>query len=234
MYIRFKPLAVFWRIILAVIGTVGLLMDIGIFRGTFIPQRFEYFTTLSNVFVVIYFYVLAFWQISNNDEEKTCIAPWLKGMITLSICVTGLIAHIILNKGVVPSWKEYTALNILHYITPFMVVIDWLFFDKKGNYKTFFPFIWCIPAYVYMIYTYISVLVLKIKVGMRVGSDYPYDFLDIAKNGIATTLSLIVVLTLCFIILGYVFLFIDQFPARFSAFTSKFKKKGEPEASGEG
>lgn len=227
MYIRLKPFAVFWRIILALVGTVGLLIKFGVFRGTFQVEQIQYFSVIINIVMIAYFYVLSFWQIGNTNDDKTCILPCFKGMITLNLCLAGLIFHIILNKGVMPSWSTNIAENILSYITPLMAIIDWLFFDKKGSFKIYYPFIWCIPAYTYILYTYTTIFALRKKVGMEPNTLYPYSFLDIDKNGFGTTFALIIVLTMAFIFLGYLFFGIDQLPDRFSAIKSKFKKKNE-------
>ena len=228
MYISYKSVAVFWRILTALCGAFGLLLNFGVFSGKIDMVHFQYFTNLSSIAATLYFLVLSFWHINNDQKEKTCLLPWLKGMVTFSMCVTGLIAHFILNHCEIPTGNEVMADNILHYLLPAMVVLDWVLFDKKGNYKVFFPFLWCIPAYLYMIYTYVVVLIFGGTVGST--GKYPYNFMDIDANGVGTTVSVIITLTIAFIALGFLFYGIDKLPEKFTALISKLKPKPKEEA----
>lgn len=223
MYISYKPVVVFWRILTALGGALGLLLNFGIFSGKIDTLEFQYFTNLSSIAATLYFLVLSFWSINNEEKEKTCLVPWLKSMLTFSMCVTGLIAHFILNRCEIPTGDGTVANNILHYLLPAMVVLDWLLFDKKGNYKVFFPFLWCIPPYLYLIYTYVVVLIMDGTVGKS--GKYPYSFMDIDANGVVTTICLIITLTIAFIALGFIVYGIDKLPEKFTELISKLKPK---------
>ena len=70
MYISWKPLAVFWRIIISLTGTVALLFSFGILKADVQLGQIEYFHNIIAIFTIIYYYVLSFWQINNTKKES--------------------------------------------------------------------------------------------------------------------------------------------------------------------
>ncbi|MEE1126246.1 MAG: hypothetical protein U0L18_10010 [Acutalibacteraceae bacterium] len=234
MYISWKPLAVFWRIIISLTGTVALLFSFGILKADVQLGQIEYFHNIIAIFTIIYYYVLSFWQINNTKKEKTCLAPWLKGTITVSYAGIMIISFFFINHHTIPNWDTYFVANTLHYIIPAMVIIDWLLFDKKGFFKLFFPIIWTIPAILYGVYVYVSVLVLNRAVGLEKSfcypikdcGSYPYPFFNVDVNGIINTVATLLLLAVIFLVVGYLMYGIDIIPGKVGGFISS-RKKGE-------
>lgn len=231
MHIGFKPLAVFWRMIIALMGTVALLFTF-ISNAKFQTIQLEYFYNLITIVTVIYYYVLSFWQINNTNKDKTCLVPWLKGTITVSSAGMMVISFFFINNHTIPQWDTYLVANAMHYIIPCMVVIDWLFFDKKGDFKPFFPIIWTAPSILYAVYVYVSVLVLERGVGKQ-GSfcypitdcgSYPYPFFNIEANGIINTIAKLLLLAVILVVIGYLMYGIDIIPGKVGGFISSRKK----------
>lgn len=232
MNIGFKPLAVFWRMIIALMGTVALLFNFGIISGKVQSVQLEYFYNLITIVTVIYYYVLSFWQINNTNKDKTCLVPWLKGAITVSSAGVLIISFFFINNHTIPQWDKYLVANTMHYIIPAMVIADWLFFDKKGTFKPFFPIIWTIPSLLYTVYVYTSVLFLHRNVGSE--SDfcypitgcgiYPYPFFNIDTNGIINTIAKLLLLAVVLILVGYIMYGIDIIPGKVGGFISSRKK----------
>lgn len=232
MYISWKPLAVFWRIIIALTGTVALLFNFGILKANVQLAQIEYFYNIIAILTVTYYYVLSFWQINNTKKEKTCLAPWLKGTLTVSCVGIMIISHFFINNNVVPNWDTYFVANTLHYIIPTMVIIDWLIFDKKGFFKPFFPIIWTIPAILYSVYVYVSVLILNRSVGIEKSfcypisncGSYPYPFFNMDANGIINTVATLLLLAVILLVIGYLMYGIDIIPGKVSGLISSRKK----------
>lgn len=231
MYIGLKPLAVFWRMIIALMGTVALLFTF-MSNAKFQTVQLEYFYNLITIITVIYYYVLSFWQINNTNKEKTCLVPWLKGTITVSSAGVLLVSFFFINNHTVPNWDTYLVANTMHYIIPAMVVADWLLFDKKGFFKPFFPIIWTIPSMLYVAYVYTSVLVMERSVG-KVGvfcypitdcGSYPYPFFNIEANGIINTVAKLLLLAVVLLVIGYIMYGIDIIPSKVGGFISSHRK----------
>ena len=234
MYISWKPLAVFWRIIIALTGTIALLFNFGLAQAKFQTIQLEYFYNLITIITVVYYYILFFWQINNTKKEKTCLAPWLKGAITVSCAGILIITYFFINYRQIPRWDNYFIANITHYFLPAMVILDWLLFDKKGYFKVFFPIIWTIPPMLYTIYSYVSVLVLQRNLNLEKSFCYPitgcgnyaYPFFNIEVNGISNTIGKLLLFSLIFIVFGFLMYLIDIIPGKVSNFISS-RKKGE-------
>lgn len=231
MYIGYKPLAVFWRMIIALLGTVALLFNFILNTRLQIVQL-EYFYNLITIFTVIYYYILSFWQINNTNKERTCLVPWLKGAITVSSVGIMLISFFFINNLTIPQWDTYFIANTMHYIIPFMVISDWLLFDKKGFFKPFFPILWTIPPALYTAYVYISVLVMNRPVGSETKfcypisncGNYPYPFFNIEANGIINTVAKLLLLAVVLISVGYIMYGIDIIPRKVGGFIASKKK----------
>lgn len=231
MYIGYKPLAVFWRMIIALLGTVALFFNF-ILNAKIQVIQLEYFYNLITIFTVIYYYVLSFWQINNTHKEKTCLVPWLKGAITVSSAGVVLVSFFFLNNLTIPLWNTYFIANVMHYVIPIMVIADWLLFDKKGSFKPFFPILWTIPSALYTAYVYISVLVMNRPVGSETKfcypisncGSYPYPFFNINANGIINTVAKLLLLAVILISIGYIMYGIDIIPRKVGGFISSRKK----------
>ena len=122
----------------------------------------------------------------------------------------------------------------MHYVIPIMVILDWLLFDKKGFFKTFFPILWTIPSALYTAYVYISVLIMNRPVGSKTNfcypinncGNYPYPFFNIEANGIINTVAKLLLLVVVLISIGYIMYGIDIIPRKVGGFISS-KKKSE-------
>ena len=209
--------------IIALGGAVSHLLNFNIFSGHPDLSKIQYFINISSILVVVYYFVLSFWQINDTKNEKTCLWPWLKGTIILTSCSTCLLGHLFVNNNTIPDWNSHFVINTLYYIIPIMVIIDWILFDKKGNYKIYFPLIWCIPSFLYAVYVYVSVLVLQKKVGTVANSMYPYSFFEIDANGIMHTVAMMFMFAVIIVGLSFLFYGVDMLPNKLNELLSKNK-----------
>ncbi len=227
MYIRYKPLAVLWRMAIAISGTIALIAKLDLFGGSFSLTSFHYFDILITIVTVIYYFILSFWQVNHPDSEKTCLFPSFKGTLMLSMCLMGLVSYFIVNRGQISDNLSFLWANIIHYALPIVIVLDWILFDKKGSFKIWFPFIWCIPPFFYMTTVYLVVYAFNGRVGDE--GRFPYDFMNISLNGAATTLAIIITMMLAFVIIGFTFFALDQLPQKISSILPKKKSEENSE-----
>ena len=103
-----------------------------------------FFTTLSNVWVIVMFIVMSIVQIYTGDvnyysSSQSELYPIIKGGFTFAILITFLVFHFILRPSITKyksKYVLYSAKNItLHYMVPILTVVDYLIFDEKGRYK---------------------------------------------------------------------------------------------------
>lgn len=209
MQIRSKTLSIIFKFVIIAFVVAGVLINFGIFEGRFDSNVINFFTTLSNLFCMLYCIFAIVWQLRQPQEgSKLTFCPTWRGMAMLSIIVTMLVAHTMLRFMFEMTGAMGFSAQALHTIVPLLFVLNWLLFDSKGNFKKWSPLLWLVPAYVYFGYALIAAQIGD-GIGCN-GSRYPYPFLDIDANGLSTVLLTVLVLTVFFIALGYGIYFLDR------------------------
>lgn len=211
MRIKNQKLSIAFKIIICLIGLFSIITNIGLFTNTINYKLFTMFTTLSNIFCVFYFLFDVIYLIKNyNDDSKIVWCSTIKGIVTMSITVTFLVALFILKMKVSFTSFQSASFLGLHFIIPIMSILDWLLFDQKGLIHKSSPFIWLILPYMYFFFAIISVQ-FGFSFGMDGTSKYPYPFLDIDALGLSKVILIIIILTIFFLILGFIYYGIDRF-----------------------
>ena len=230
MYINYKPVAIFWRILTAVLGSIAFVNNSQLISGNMVfpVQRFEYDI---GVLTTLYYIVLSFWQLADTKNEKTSLWLNFKYTLMMDLCFVFFVGLVVIHKGHLPDDNEsisnYVFSNFNVYLLPFLVLIDWLLFDKKGGLKNVLIVISCIPIWLYSVVTYIMIAIGSIP-GFYT---YPYFFMSLKDGNTAVNLSLLFTMQILFIVLCYLFILIDKIPSFFSGIASKFKK-AESEGGG--
>lgn len=209
MHIRSRNASLAFKVALVIVGTVGIICNTGLTQGGFEVRFLFMFTNLSNLAVVVYFWFATVRIALGKDGGHTPWRPKLKYALMLAITVTWLVAHFLINGGMVFQEDGFHGeLLVLHYIVPIAAILDWLLFDEKGHMGWLDPLTW--PAFPLAYVVYIFVLVFGFGVSVREESRWPYDFLDVDANGLGFTLLMIVALLVIFLVLGYVYVAIDK------------------------
>jgi len=214
MKINNKMISIIYKAVLCIVGIFSLIATTGVLDGNMNLNIFSMFTTLSNLLCVIYF-ILDIIYLIRNYNKKGLVEwfPLLKGITTMAITITLIVAHFVLKMSF--SFDSFTNMSFLglHYIIPIMTILDWILFDKKGFIKVYSPIVWTIAPAIYMIVAYNSA-VFGNGIGVNGDSKYPYDFMDIDKLGIPTVVFNIVLMTIIYFAIGYVYYFIDRLMIR--------------------
>jgi hypothetical protein len=208
MYVRSVSVSLTFKLLLVLAGLAGLLLVFGVFDGAFEGSVLHYFTILSNLLCVLYFIADLAYMMKNRGGSETALCPALKGIATMGVTVTCLVAHFILKRSFNFTTTGGVSEFLLHYAVPIMTVADWLLFDRKGYMKVYSPLLWTIAPMAYFAYAMIAA-----RVGEGIGyggSRYPYPFMDVDKLGWGTVLLTVLVLLAIFIALGYVYVLIDR------------------------
>ena len=199
-------IASIFRWLLLVSALSGILLQlflIGNVRGAL--NMFSYYTIQTNLFVVIAMVLdIAVDSRRIGDREILRILP---GGVTLWIMVTSVVYHFLLSPFYKPSGLALLANTLLHYVTPVMMLIYWLFFEKKVLYRSFYPLIWALYP---LFYALVSI------VRGTITGFYPYWFLNPGApypSGIGSVLNLllfILIVALLFVAAGYLFIFLKK------------------------
>lgn len=210
MKIRNKNASLIYKIILCIIGILSIIMTTGILDGSFNPKVFTMFTTLSNIFCILYF-IMDIIHILINYRAKNIsnIFPAYKYAATLAVMLTFGVALLVLKMGV--NFDSFTNASFLgvHFIIPLMALGDWIIFDKKGYIKKHEPLLWLIFPSLYFIVAEVYALIGE-GFGVTEGSKYPYFFMDIEELGFLKVLSTSLLMGVGCLVVGYIFYFIDH------------------------
>jgi hypothetical protein len=212
-----------YKALIAVTGLYGLLLVFGIFDGRCDVSMLRFFTVLSNLLCVLYFTAdIIFIIRTRNTDVPPVWFPALKGITTMAITVTLLVAHFVLGMRFTMAGSLSMTLVITHYVVPLLTIADWLLFDPKGLMTFRAPLLWAVGPIAYFVYAMIAA---RIGGGIGYGgSRYPYPFMDADKIGWWNVLLTVLVLTAFFIALGYVWVLVDKALAKAAARKKEVRK----------
>ncbi|YCK38009.1 Pr6Pr family membrane protein [Actinomadura sp. ATCC 39365] len=154
------------------------------------------FTVQSNLLLIGFY----FWKVVGRWRPSA----ELKGAVTLYIVITGLVWHFLRMRGASPF--EHVSLHgyglgnfLLHYVTPVMAVIDWLFLDRSAPRPRWAAAVrWLVYPMAYLAFALVRGALLPPDAWKR----YPYPFLDVDKFGYDGVALMALALAVCFVLLG--------------------------------
>lgn len=164
----------------------------------------SYFTELSNITVVIWYFNKAFFK----SKIKFLNKDSMRGAITLYIWVAGLVFFLVLNA----AWHAHGRVKLeeytLHGFSPLAFALDYFLFSKKGIFKFKSIILWVIPPIIYLFYA--------IGIGHIIDS-YPYPFLNMNVLTVKQLIGYLIDLLIpAFIGISLIIVVVDRITALFS------------------
>ncbi len=211
MYISNSYIAFTYRLIYVFLCAIGLLRHYTPHSLQDNIKMMSYFTIQTNLFCLILFLVL----LQNTAREIKAHSTLnyrkklksLRGMALVSMIIVFLAYNFVLKNTDFSMAKGCpTTITIndifVHYIVPIMTVIDWLFFQPKGDFEGLDPFLW-----LFLPITYYCMINIKTVFN---ACSYPYYFIDIDKLGLRTVLNNAMLFMIVCLIIGYIILLLDK------------------------
>lgn len=175
-----EKISLIYKILIVVVSGIGLYLNFKLYS---FKTAILYFTNLSNILVFV-FYLVGLILYFTKKLKKNDTYYIIKGMITMAITITMFVYQIILSGSMNTFVGHEVENSFVHLIVPFLVIFDYIIFGKKGNLKKNYPFIWSFILIVYQLF----VIIYSLWGGKFMGSDVPYPYMDISKNGIWTVI----------------------------------------------
>ena len=129
----------------------------------------------------------------------------MRTAVTLYTTVTAATYIAILQRLWSPQGAQWVADTTLHYVTPALMLIDWLAFTPRGALSWRWVLPWLAFPLGFGVYTMIR--------GPLTGF-YPYPFLDVTSLGFGAVLVNMAAMSAFFIALGLGFALTDRLLAR--------------------
>lgn len=197
-----RLLAALWRFATAGFCIAGTLEFWWMHNAT----KLVYFTFQTNL--ILAFVML--WAGCATLIDGVQPPAWLKGMVTLNIVITGLVAWLVLpptdlNTAVL-LFGMPTA-TMVHVIAPIMASVDFLIFDEHRRFPWHYALTWLIYFPIYLVFVLVRAQLYPNSGPGNGGNPYPYDFIDLqalgwAKLGINIVVYLAIFAGIALIIIG--------------------------------
>ena len=200
-------------------GLVGIVASLGVFddvqnlRWDF----YVHFTNLSN-FLCIGVMLVALIQTARKKEDSyVTTAPLLKFIGMLGILLTFLVFNILLagEAGRDPQANWRIGSLCFHVVLPIMYILDWFLFYERKKTKWHYPIVSITFPIAYVVFLLIQAIILKFDSSILIPTTttpliYPYFFVNLDKQGVPGVLMWVGILSIAFVIVGFVFFGIDK------------------------
>ena len=201
------------------LGLVGIVASLGVFddvqnlRWDF----YVHFTNLSN-FLCIGVMLAALIQTARKKEDSyVTTEPLLKFIGMLGILLTFLVFNILLagEAGRDPQANWRIGSLCFHVVLPIMYILDWFLFYERKKTKWYYPIVSIIFPIAYVVFLLIQAIILKFDSSILIPTTttpliYPYFFVNLDKQGVPGVLMWVGILSIAFVIVGFVFFGIDK------------------------
>lgn len=213
--INLRPLALGYRIIALVLIVTGLVRVTGVLTDDPSWSSLLFYTIMSNILCAIWMVLLIGRTIRDlrRDGKHGTSTPSARfsGAVMEAITVTMLIYLFVLVPSAFSqpgTYEPFTLTdNLVHIITPCLLIADWLLFVRKGAFRWVDPLLWALIPYAYLVFAFTFG-----ALGGEFGPDkkYPYPFMNVDALGIGGVATWIVGLSIALVVVGYVYVVADR------------------------
>lgn len=210
-----RKVSIIFKLLVIISLLAGILLNV--VHTTSISAILSYYTLQSNMICLAVFIGIMVMIVLKKDYRSDDRYYILKGAVVMAILVTAITYQVALAPNGFQMDISYTmrperywANLLVHVISPMLVLLDYVLFDKKGKFKYKYPVIWlCIP-WGYVIYVYIYNALGGRFFGIGGSREYAYKFLDYKQIGYLGVIKWIFVFTILILMLSYIIVFWDR------------------------
>ena len=209
-------IALIYRTAALLIAVSGVLELLNVFHGEFSVGSLYYYTTLSNILVIVLFVMLLARTVSGARKAETqsaCFFPRFEMVCVIDILLTFGVFWVLLVPYMNGEMALWTFGNLsVHAITPLLCLADYILFKKPQRLKYRDIYYVAIFPILYVVFSSIAGLAGHVYfISQADGKPvrFPYFFYDFDRIGM-TSLVYIAALLAVFFIIGHVFYLIDK------------------------
>ncbi|WP_091228499.1 Pr6Pr family membrane protein [Microbacterium sp. 3J1] len=209
-----RPIALAYRIVAAGVILTGVLRNAEVFSGTPAWSSLLFYTMISDLICLVWMLLL----VVRTGQDLRRIGRWgtstpsarWSGAVMMSITVTMLIYLVVLvpTRFAAGDSDVFSLTdNLIHIVTPTLLIVDWLLFVPKGSFRWVDPLLWPLIPYAYLLWAFVY------GAGggeFTPGQRYPYPFMDVDALGVLGVAQWVVALTIALVVVGFVYVVIDR------------------------
>ena len=214
--IKSRTAQLIFQTVYCTLGFVGLVASLGIFDDISMIRWdfYVHFTNISNFFCIGIMLTALIQTARKKEDSYVTAAPILKFIGMLGILLTFLVFNIMLAGARDPQLNWRVGSLVFHVVLPIMYIADWFLFYERRKCEWYYPIASIVFPLAYVIFLLIQAIILKFDssifiTGTTTPLIYPYFFVDLEKQG-AGVLMWIGILTVAFVAVGYLFLWLDR------------------------
>lgn len=209
-----RPIALAYRILAALVIVTGAIRHADLLTGQPEWTVFLFYTMVSNLLCLAWMLLLIIrtardLRLRGRRGTSTPSAR-TSGAVMMAITVTMLIYLVVLvPTRFADGDSDVFSLtdNLIHIVTPILLIGDWLLFVPKGTFRWTDPLLWMLIPYAYLVWAFVYG---ALGGEFYPGQTYPYPFMDVNALGIGGVAQWVVALTVALIVVGLVFVVIDR------------------------
>ena len=201
------------------LGLVGCVACLGIFDNIKMIRWdfYVHFTNLSNFLCIGVMFASLIQTAKKKKDSYVTTAPTLKFIGMLGILLTFLVFNIMLAgaEGRDPQANWRIGSLMFHVVLPVLYIADWFLFYERKQCKWYYPLASAIFPLAYVVFLLIQAVILKFDSSILIPTTttpliYPYFFVNIDTQGVSGVLMWIAILSVAFIVAGFLFLGLDR------------------------
>ena len=217
--IKNRTAQLIFQTIYCTLGLVGFVACLGIFDNIQVIRWdfYVHFTNLSNFLCIGVMFTALLQTIRKKEDSYVTAAPVLKFIGMLGILLTFLVFNILLAgaEGRDPQANWRIGSLLFHVVLPILYIADWFLFYERKKCKWYYPVASIAFPLVYVIFLLIQAVILKFDSSILIPTTktpliYPYFFVNLDTQGIPGVLMWIGILSVGFVVMGFVFFGIDK------------------------
>lgn len=213
-----RTLSYFYRILLIASLSTGIILNV--IDTTSVSAILSYYTLQSNIICLAFFVFILIVSAVKDDYQESDVYHLVKGCITIIIAITGLVYAIALGpigfdmQIDTSGLKNFMSNFLVHRLSPILVILDYFFFDKKGKFKFYYPFLWLIIPLNYLMYVYTYSANGGKFFGIGGSRKYAYFFLDYTQIGYTGVAWAIVIMVIFILVISFLLVIVDRVVGR--------------------
>ena len=217
--IKNRTAQLIFQTIYCTLGVIGCIASLGIFDNISMIRWdfYVHFTNISNYFCLGVMLAALIQTAKKNEDSYVSTAPILKFIGMLAILLTFLVFNIMLAgaEGRDPQANWRIGSLLAHIVLPIMYIADWFLFYERKKTKWYYPVASIAFPLAYIILLLIQAIILKFDSSILIPTTttpliYPYFFVNLDTQGVSGVLMWIGILSLAFVLVGYIFFGLDK------------------------
>jgi len=210
-----RKISFVYRLLVIVSLSSGIALNL--YHTTSVASMLSYYTLQINVMCLIAFIIFEIADIAKRNYRKHELYYAVKGTLIVAVSIMAIVYKIALapNNFAMDSLQKcienkQIANFLVHELSPILVMFDYFLFDDKGNFKLYYPIIWLFVPLNYVVYVYSYSAGGGNFYGLGGSREFAYFFLDYKQIGYLGVFKWMSFMTILILVLGCVFVFIDN------------------------